>query len=185
MQRRVRTTRMYILYSCIYILTSFSAHQISSLTTLIWYLWWFKTQLGYKCTTSILFIHASIDQCIFHEGTEQRKEVCPRMHLLKSITWCHSMTFGGVGKSQKQPSWTPCLDSYDVTPGRPGVGTGQEDRRLRITEELMSAGGSRRNTGGWGGGTYFWIASTALKWDGMDFHRYSKDQRSASWSSGG
>lgn len=58
------------------------------------------------------------------------------------------MTFGGVGKSQKQPSWTRCLDSYDVTPGRPGVGTGQEDRRLRITEELMSAGGSRRNAGG-------------------------------------
>lgn len=32
--------RMYI-----YVLTSFSAHQISSLATLMWCLWWCKTQL--------------------------------------------------------------------------------------------------------------------------------------------
>lgn len=44
MQRQVRTMRTYILYSCIYILTSFSAHQISSLATLIRYLRWCKTQ---------------------------------------------------------------------------------------------------------------------------------------------
>lgn len=82
-----------------------------------------------------------------------------------------------------------CVYSINISHGGnawchfPPPGRGQDRTgRSKITHyrRINAAGGTLLESR-----YFFWNVSAALKWDGMDFHQHSKDQRSASWNCGG